>query len=196
MRIERARFLGAGHDQRTAERRGCAGGTKPNRTETPAGSASVQVPKTAGHGGAPFYPQSLERRRRSVRAVMLALAAQQELKRRTLTVRVFPAKTPSCGRSAPRWSRSTRNGPPTPRPTSNGTARCPHPTKATRKETIAPSARRETSAAGRRASPGRPVCEKHGMMGPTAILRAATPADIASSLPNRLTLGRAGWSVG
>jgi len=92
MRIERARFLGAGHDQRTAERRGCAGGTKPNRTETPAGSASVQVPKTAGHGGAPFYPQSLERRRRSVRAVMLALAAQQELKRRTLTVRVFPSQ--------------------------------------------------------------------------------------------------------
>lgn len=35
---------------------------------------SVQVPKTAGHDGEPFYPQSLERGRRSVRAVMLAVA--------------------------------------------------------------------------------------------------------------------------
>ena len=35
---------------------------------------TVQVPKTAGHGDAPFYPQSLERGRRSVRAVMLAVA--------------------------------------------------------------------------------------------------------------------------
>jgi transposase-like protein len=35
---------------------------------------NVQVPKTAGHEGEPFYPQSLERGRRSVRAVMLAVA--------------------------------------------------------------------------------------------------------------------------
>jgi transposase-like protein len=34
----------------------------------------VQVPKTAGHDGEPFYPQSLEPGRRSVRAVMLAVA--------------------------------------------------------------------------------------------------------------------------
>ena len=34
----------------------------------------MQVPKTAGHDGEPFYPQSLERGRRSVRAVMLAVA--------------------------------------------------------------------------------------------------------------------------
>jgi transposase-like protein len=35
---------------------------------------NVQVPKTAGHDGEPFYPQSLERGRRSVRAVMLVVA--------------------------------------------------------------------------------------------------------------------------
>ena len=34
---------------------------------------TVPVPKTAGHDGEPFYPQSLERGRRSVRAVMLAV---------------------------------------------------------------------------------------------------------------------------
>ena len=34
----------------------------------------MQVPKSAGHDGEPFYPQSLERGRRSVRAVMLAVA--------------------------------------------------------------------------------------------------------------------------
>ncbi len=34
----------------------------------------MQVPKSAGHEGEPFYPQSLERGRRSVRAVMLAVA--------------------------------------------------------------------------------------------------------------------------
>ncbi|CUH39183.1 Transposase [Jannaschia seosinensis] len=32
------------------------------------------MPKTAGHGEEPFYPQSLERGRRSVRSVMLAVA--------------------------------------------------------------------------------------------------------------------------
>ena len=43
-------------------------------SDTPAGTVNVQVPKTAGHDGEPFYPQSLERGRRSVRAVMLAVA--------------------------------------------------------------------------------------------------------------------------
>jgi len=74
MQIERERFLGAGHYERTPERRGYANGTKPKRVDTPAGTVNVQVPKTAGHDGAPFYPQSLERGRRSVRAVMLAVA--------------------------------------------------------------------------------------------------------------------------
>ena len=74
MQIERERFLGAGHYERTPERRGYANGTKPKRIDTPAGTVNVQVPKTAGHDGEPFYPQSLERGRRSVRAVMLAVA--------------------------------------------------------------------------------------------------------------------------
>ena len=47
---------------------------KPKRIDTPVGTVHVQVPKTAGHDGEPFYPQSLERGRRSVRAVMLAVA--------------------------------------------------------------------------------------------------------------------------
>lgn len=51
-----------------------ANGFKPKRVDTPAGTVTVQVPKTAGHGDAPFYPHSLERGRRSVRTVMLAVA--------------------------------------------------------------------------------------------------------------------------
>ncbi len=74
MRIERERFLGAGLYERTPDRQGYANGYKPKRIDTPAGTVTVGVPKTAGHGGAPFYPQSLERGRRSVRAVMLAVA--------------------------------------------------------------------------------------------------------------------------
>lgn len=74
MQIERERFLGAGRYERTAGRQGYANGYKPKRIDTPAGTVSVQVPKTADHEGQPFYPQSLERGRRSVRAVMLAVA--------------------------------------------------------------------------------------------------------------------------
>lgn len=74
MQIERERFLGAGHYERTPERHGYANGYKPKRIDTPAGTVNVQVPKTAGHDGEPFHPQSLERGRRSIRAVMLAVA--------------------------------------------------------------------------------------------------------------------------
>ena len=74
MQIERERFLGAGRYERTPGRQGYANGYKPKRIDTPAGTVSVQVPKTADHDGQPFYPQSLERGRRSVRAVMLAVA--------------------------------------------------------------------------------------------------------------------------
>ena len=74
MELERERFLRAGRYERTTERQGYANGYKPKRVDTPAGSVTVQVPKTAGHGDTPFYPQSLERGRRSVRAVMLAVA--------------------------------------------------------------------------------------------------------------------------
>jgi putative transposase len=74
MRLERERFLGAGLYERTADRRGYANGYKPKRIDTPAGTLTVEVPKSKGHEGEPFYPQSLERGRRSCRAVMLAVA--------------------------------------------------------------------------------------------------------------------------
>ncbi|MFC6686376.1 transposase [Jhaorihella thermophila] len=74
MRIARERFLAAGHYERTPSRRGYANGTKPKRIDTPAGWISVQIPKTAGREGEPFFPQSLERGRRSARALMLAVA--------------------------------------------------------------------------------------------------------------------------
>ena len=73
MRIERERFLGAAHYERTPERRGYANGIRPKKIDTPAGTVRLEVPKTAGHD-TPFYPQALERGRRSCRAVMLAVA--------------------------------------------------------------------------------------------------------------------------
>ena len=73
-RLERERFLGAGLDERTAERRGDATGDQAKRVDTPAGTVTVEVPKTRGHDGAPFDPQSRERGRRSCRAVMPAVA--------------------------------------------------------------------------------------------------------------------------
>ena len=73
MRLERERFLGAGLYERTEQRCGYANGYKPKKVDTLAGTVSVSVPKTAG-SEAPFYPQSLERGRRSSRAVMLAIA--------------------------------------------------------------------------------------------------------------------------
>jgi len=102
--------------------------------DTPAGTVNVQVPKTAGHEGEPFCPQSLERGRRPVRedapppehhrkrlrtSNPIERSVQQELKRRTVKVRVCPgeeAKTPCCALSAPCGSRSTTNGPPARRP--------------------------------------------------------------------------------
>ena len=77
MRIEREQFLGAGHYERVIGRCGYANGYKAKKLDTPAGTLSLNVPKTAGHledCAEPFYPQSLERGRRSSRAVMLAVA--------------------------------------------------------------------------------------------------------------------------
>lgn len=73
MRTEREQFLGAGHYERGAERRGYANGYKPKTVDTTAGTLTLEVAKTAG-SAEPFYPQSLERGRRSCRAVMLAAA--------------------------------------------------------------------------------------------------------------------------
>lgn len=73
MRFERERHVGARAYERTPERSGYANGFKAKRVDTPAGTLTVQVPKSRG-GDAPFYPQALERGRRSSRAVMLAIA--------------------------------------------------------------------------------------------------------------------------
>jgi hypothetical protein len=45
MRIERERFLGAEHYERTSRRRGYANGTKPKRLDTPAGTLTVSCRK-------------------------------------------------------------------------------------------------------------------------------------------------------
>jgi transposase-like protein len=74
MQVEREQHLKAAHYERTPERLGYANGYKPKQIDTPAGTVTIQVPKTAGHGDDPFYPQSLERGQRSSRAVMLAVA--------------------------------------------------------------------------------------------------------------------------
>ena len=77
MRLEREQFLDAGHYERVGSRRGYANGYKSKKVDTPAGTLSINVPKTAGlreSCGEPFFPQSLERGRRSSRAVMLAVA--------------------------------------------------------------------------------------------------------------------------
>lgn len=73
MRLEREQFLGAGHYERSTGRRGYANGAKPKKIDTPAGTLTLEVPKTAG-ASVPFFPRSLERGRRSCRAVMLAAA--------------------------------------------------------------------------------------------------------------------------
>jgi transposase-like protein len=73
MRLERERFLGAAHYERTDGRRGYANGFKPKKLDTQAGTLTLDIPKTAAIEP-PFYPASLERGRRSSRAVMLAAA--------------------------------------------------------------------------------------------------------------------------
>lgn len=73
MRIERERHVGAQAYERSPQRSGYANGYKAKKIDTPAGTLTVEVPKSRG-GDAPFYPQALERGRRSSRAVMLAIA--------------------------------------------------------------------------------------------------------------------------
>ena len=60
-------------DDPNPDRRGYANGYKSKTLDTTAGTVTVDVPKAAGIDE-PFYPQSLERGRRSSRAVMLAIA--------------------------------------------------------------------------------------------------------------------------
>jgi hypothetical protein len=65
---------------RKSERSGYANRDKARKIDTLAGTLMVQVPKSRG-GDAPFYPQALERGRRSSRTVMLAIA-QMDISRR------------------------------------------------------------------------------------------------------------------
>lgn len=51
MRLERERFLSAGHYQRTPERRGYANGYKSKRLDTLAGTVTLDVPKDGGGRG-------------------------------------------------------------------------------------------------------------------------------------------------
>ena len=76
MRLERERHWEAGLHERNPERRGYANGDKPKTLDTPAGTITVKVPK-ARDTEEPFYPRSLERGRRSCRAVMLAIAEME-----------------------------------------------------------------------------------------------------------------------
>ena len=73
MRLEREQHLGAQACERTPERGGYANGFKPKRIDTAAGTLTLQVPRSRG-GETPFCRQSLERGRRSTRAVMPAIA--------------------------------------------------------------------------------------------------------------------------
>ncbi|MBB4268288.1 transposase [Roseospira visakhapatnamensis] len=73
MRMERDQHLGAGRYERSNARQGYANGYKPKKVDTPAGTVTVAVPKSRGCDE-PFFPRSLERGRRSSRAIMLAIA--------------------------------------------------------------------------------------------------------------------------
>ena len=77
MKLERAGFLGAAPNERTAARAGHANGFKPKTLNTRLGGLGLAIPQVrALPGRAPlsWYPQSLERGLRSERALKLAIA--------------------------------------------------------------------------------------------------------------------------
>jgi len=71
MRLEREGHLGAGHYERTIERRGYANGYKPKTVKTRVGEIQFAVPQVRQGN---FYPDALEKGLRSERALTLALA--------------------------------------------------------------------------------------------------------------------------
>ncbi len=71
MLIERERYLGAGHYERTEDRQGYANGFKSKTVKTRVGSLELAVPQTRD---CQFYPKSLEKGIRSERALKLSLA--------------------------------------------------------------------------------------------------------------------------
>lgn len=73
MRLEREEYLGAVHYQRTDDRWAYANGYKSKKLHCELGSLTLSIPKTAGHGDSPFYPNSLERGRLHIKAFELAI---------------------------------------------------------------------------------------------------------------------------
>jgi putative transposase len=73
MRIEREQYLDAKSHERTDTRQGYANGFKPRRIDTNIGTLQLDIPKTRGCE-TPFYPEALERRSRSSRALMMTIA--------------------------------------------------------------------------------------------------------------------------
>ena len=71
MLVEREHYLGAGHYERSDERRGHANGFKPKTLSTRVGKLDLRIPQVREGG---FYPSSLERGTRSERALKAALA--------------------------------------------------------------------------------------------------------------------------
>ena len=71
MRSEREQHLGAGHYERSPERRGHANGYKPKTVKTRLGEIQFAVPQVRQGD---FYPGALEKGLRSERALTLALA--------------------------------------------------------------------------------------------------------------------------
>lgn len=73
MRLEREEYLGAVHYQRTDDRWAYANGYKSKKLHCELGSLTLSIPKTAGHGDSPFYPNSLERGRLHIKAFERAI---------------------------------------------------------------------------------------------------------------------------
>ncbi len=71
MAEERSRYLQAERYERTEDRQGYANGYKPKGLQTRVGALELQVPQTRD---GKFYPQSLEKGKRSERALGLAIA--------------------------------------------------------------------------------------------------------------------------
>jgi transposase-like protein len=69
--VEREKHLGAGHYERSPERRGHANGFKPKTVKTRLGEITFDVPQVRDGN---FYPGALEKGLRSERALTLALA--------------------------------------------------------------------------------------------------------------------------
>jgi transposase-like protein len=71
MKMERSEALGAGHYERSDDRKGYANGFKPKTVNTRVGKVTVQIPQVRGME---FYPQCLEKGIRSERALKCAIA--------------------------------------------------------------------------------------------------------------------------